>query len=49
MKALSHFLVLLFFKFTLAGATDYYVDAVSGSNSSGDGSSGSPWKTITHA
>ncbi|MBI4595486.1 MAG: PKD domain-containing protein, partial [Candidatus Tectomicrobia bacterium] len=33
----------------LVGASDYYVDAAAGSDSLGDGSQGSPWKTITHA
>jgi parallel beta-helix repeat protein len=29
--------------------TDHYVNAVTGSNTTGDGSSGSPWLTITYA
>ncbi|MEQ8768693.1 MAG: right-handed parallel beta-helix repeat-containing protein [Planctomycetota bacterium] len=32
-----------------ARATDFFVDAGSGSDATGDGSSGNPWKTITHA
>ena len=30
-------------------ANQYYVNAVSGNNSSGNGSLGNPWKTITYA
>ena len=30
-------------------ATTYYVDAVNGSNSTGNGSAAAPWKTITYA
>ncbi|TAJ09713.1 MAG: DUF1565 domain-containing protein, partial [Planctomycetota bacterium] len=30
-------------------ATDHYVDAANGSNTSGDGSAAAPWKTLTHA
>ena len=32
-----------------ATAADYHVDAQSGNNTTGDGSQGSPWKTITYA
>ncbi len=32
-----------------AGADDYYIDPVSGSDTTGDGSEGSPWKTLTYA
>ncbi len=32
-----------------AAATHYYVDAAHGSNTTGDGSQGTPWKTITWA
>jgi len=30
-------------------STDYYVDAITGNNTTGDGTSGKPWKTITYA
>lgn len=33
----------------MGAPTDYYVDPDSGDDASGDGSSGSPWKTIQHA
>lgn len=32
-----------------ATAATYYIDAVNGSNVTGDGSSGTPWQTITYA
>ncbi len=32
-----------------ATGSDWYVDAVNGSDSSGDGTEGNPWKTITYA
>ena len=32
-----------------ATGTDHYVDAISGSDATGDGSQGSPWKTLTYA
>jgi len=32
-----------------AMATDWYVDAVNGSHTTGDGSQGNPWKSITFA
>jgi len=34
---------------SLAEATNYYVNASTGSNTTGDGTSGNPWQTITHA
>jgi len=40
--------VILFVGMT-AIATDWYVDPVNGSDTTGDGSEGSPWKTITCA
>jgi len=37
----------------LAGAayaeTNYYVDGVSGSDATGDGTQGNPWKSLTNA
>ncbi|MCK4981114.1 MAG: DUF1565 domain-containing protein, partial [Candidatus Delongbacteria bacterium] len=45
------FVIVLFVILCISqvGATDYYVDATTGSNSTGDGTSGNPWKTITYA
>ena len=41
-------IIVLLFTLPCLGS-DYYVDAVSGDDSTGDGSSGNPWKTITKA
>jgi len=43
--------VIVFFLllFKTVSATDYYVNASSGDNSTGDGTSSKPWKTITFA
>ena len=56
-RMLSLFLVLLLFAAAVipigekasAAGTTYYVDAVNGDDAAGDGSSGSPWKTIGKA
>ena len=43
------FSVFLFFSFSLANATVYYVDPVHGGLDTNIGSAGSPWGTIQHA
>jgi len=48
----SIFLIIISFLFLSsipAFSSDFYVDANTGSNSSGDGTLGNPWKTITYA
>lgn len=42
-------LILAFVTAGSAFASDYWVDPVNGSDASGQGTSASPWKTITHA
>jgi parallel beta-helix repeat protein len=46
---LSLFTLFLVFYANQVYATDYYVNAATGSNISGNGGSGTPWKTITYA
>ena len=40
---------LLIYFLNHVSATDYYVNAVSGNNTTGDGTYGNPWQTITYA
>lgn len=49
MKRIYLLIILATSCFFLARATDYYVDAITGTNSTGDGSPGNPWQTITYA
>jgi len=42
------FILFTFFFAAFSFAADYYVDAVNGSDATGDGSAGNPWKTITY-
>jgi parallel beta-helix repeat protein len=48
MKAGISLIGMLLF-FNTAFATDYYVNSATGDNSTGDGTSTKPWKTITYA
>ncbi|MBN1895488.1 chitobiase/beta-hexosaminidase C-terminal domain-containing protein [bacterium] len=49
MKMKISTLCFLILTYNSAAAGNYYVNASSGSNSTGDGTSAKPWKTITHA
>src|SRR4030042_6450277 len=49
MKKSFVFGFLTIFFLNHASATDYYVDAISGSNTTGTGILGNPWQTITYA
>ena len=49
MKRIFLLIILATSCFFLAGATDYYVSINTGSNSTGDGTIGNPWKTINYA
>jgi parallel beta-helix repeat protein len=45
----AYLTIILLLLFETLNATDYYVNSSTGSNSTGNGTSGNPWKTITYA
>jgi hypothetical protein len=49
MKRRLSLIVIFLIIFCNVYATDYYVDATVGSNTTGNGTSAHPWKTITYA
>ena len=47
-RVLFTFAIIVCF-FTMSEAADYYVDAVNGSNATGNGTKATPWQSITYA